>query len=82
MWLRMYWTDEKLVWDPTEYGGIEALRIPNADVWNPDVVLLNNADGNFEVRTLSMTATDFACVGVCVCVCVYVCVYVRVYVCA
>jgi len=49
MWLRMMWMDEMLVWDPSDYGGIEVLRIPNADVWNPDVVLLNNADGNFEV---------------------------------
>jgi len=49
MWLRLYWNDPFLSWDPAEYGGIEVLRIPNEDVWNPDIVLLNNADGNFEV---------------------------------
>lgn len=49
MWLRYYWTDEQMVWDPKDFGGIEVLRIPNADIWNPDIVLLNNADGNFEV---------------------------------
>ena len=39
-----------MTWDPAEYGGIDVLRLPNADIWNPDIVLLNNADGNFEVE--------------------------------
>lgn len=39
-----------MVWDPKDFGGIEVIRIPNKDVWNPDIVLLNNADGNFEVK--------------------------------
>ena len=42
-----------MVWDPADFGGIGVLRLPNEDIWNPDVVLLNNADGNFEVRELS-----------------------------
>eukprot|EP00966_Prymnesium_polylepis_P212486 4922052-Prymnesium_polylepis.1 len=50
-WLRMEWTDARLVWDPAEWGGIEhitALGLP-ADlpvdgeglVWVPDIDLYN-----------------------------------------
>ena len=53
MWLRLYWTDQQMVWDPADFGGINVLRLPNEDIWNPDIVLLNNADGNFEVSKLS-----------------------------
>uniref|UniRef100_A0A8C8Y836 Neurotransmitter-gated ion-channel ligand-binding domain-containing protein n=1 Tax=Panthera leo TaxID=9689 RepID=A0A8C8Y836_PANLE len=43
------WTDYRLSWDPAEHEGIDSLRIAAASVWLPDVVLLNNNDGNFGV---------------------------------
>jgi len=49
VWLRFEWTDELLTWDPDNYGGVNVLRIPSEDVWNPEIVLLNNADGNFDI---------------------------------
>lgn len=48
-WLRFEWTDFQLTWDPEDYGGIDVLRFPSDEVWNPEIVLLNNADGNFEL---------------------------------
>ncbi|KAK4314866.1 hypothetical protein Pmani_013881 [Petrolisthes manimaculis] len=33
-----------------DYGGIKVLRLPPDKVWKPDIVLFNNADGNYEVR--------------------------------
>ncbi|CAL1286416.1 unnamed protein product [Larinioides sclopetarius] len=44
------WSDYQLRWDEADYGGINVLRLPPDKVWKPDIVLFNNADGNYEVR--------------------------------
>ncbi|XP_014681087.1 PREDICTED: acetylcholine receptor subunit beta-like 1 [Priapulus caudatus] len=49
VWLRYIWTDYQLSWEPSEYAGIAQIRIPSQKVWIPDIVLFNNADGNYEV---------------------------------
>ncbi|XP_040857292.1 acetylcholine receptor subunit beta [Ochotona curzoniae] len=49
VYLDLEWADYRLSWDPMEYDGIELLRITASSVWLPDVVLLNNNDGNFDV---------------------------------
>ncbi|XP_040566096.1 acetylcholine receptor subunit beta-like 1 [Lepeophtheirus salmonis] len=50
VWLRFVWNDYQLQWDEADYGGISVLRLPPDKVWKPDIVLFNNADGNYEVR--------------------------------
>nr|ACT35385.1 nicotinic acetylcholine receptor beta 1 subunit [Pardosa pseudoannulata] len=50
VWLQLMWNDYQLVWDEADYGGISVLRLPPDKVWKPDIVLFNNADGNYEVR--------------------------------
>ncbi|KAF6210328.1 hypothetical protein GE061_013432 [Apolygus lucorum] len=50
VWLRLVWNDYQLQWDEADYGGIGVLRLPPDKVWKPDIVLFNNADGNYEVR--------------------------------
>ncbi|KAK2716449.1 acetylcholine receptor subunit beta-like 1 [Artemia franciscana] len=50
VWLRLMWNDYQLQWDEADYGGIKVLRLPPDKVWKPDIVLFNNADGNYEVR--------------------------------
>uniref|UniRef100_A0A0K0DRA6 Neur_chan_LBD domain-containing protein n=1 Tax=Angiostrongylus cantonensis TaxID=6313 RepID=A0A0K0DRA6_ANGCA len=49
-WIEYQWTDYKLKWHPSEYGGIKDIRIPgNANaIWRPDVLLYNSADENFD----------------------------------
>ncbi|PNI36954.1 CHRNB1 isoform 4 [Pan troglodytes] len=49
VYLDLEWTDYRLSWDPAEHDGIDLLRITAESVWLPDVVLLNNNDGNFDV---------------------------------
>ncbi|XP_067006550.1 acetylcholine receptor subunit alpha-like isoform X1 [Anabrus simplex] len=56
LWVEQSWNDYKLQWDPREYGGVEMLHVPSEHIWRPDIVLYNNADGNFEV-TLATKAT-------------------------
>ncbi|XP_044736374.1 acetylcholine receptor subunit beta-like 2 isoform X2 [Chrysoperla carnea] len=56
LWVEQKWFDYKLRWDPEEYGGVEMLYVPSEHIWLPDIVLYNNADGNYEV-TLMTKAT-------------------------
>uniref|UniRef100_A0A336M209 CSON010718 protein n=2 Tax=Culicoides sonorensis TaxID=179676 RepID=A0A336M209_CULSO len=56
LWVEQTWYDYKLKWEPKEYGGVEMLHVPSDHIWRPDIVLYNNADGNFEV-TLATKAT-------------------------
>ncbi|XP_075257854.1 neuronal acetylcholine receptor subunit beta-4-like isoform X2 [Convolutriloba macropyga] len=43
------WYDSYLQWVPEEFDNITIIRVPPAQAWNPDIVLLNNVDGKFEV---------------------------------
>ncbi|XP_037078517.1 acetylcholine receptor subunit alpha-like isoform X2 [Pollicipes pollicipes] len=56
LWVEQHWEDYKLKWEPKEYGGVTMLHVPSDHIWRPDIVLYNNADGNFEV-TLATKAT-------------------------
>nr|XP_022910691.1 acetylcholine receptor subunit beta-like 2 isoform X1 [Onthophagus taurus]XP_022910692.1 acetylcholine receptor subunit beta-like 2 isoform X1 [Onthophagus taurus] len=56
LWVVQKWNDYKLRWNPEEYGGVEMLYVPSEHIWLPDIVLFNNADGNYEV-TLMTKAT-------------------------
>lgn len=47
------WTDYKLAWNPSQYGDIDVVEIPSSDIWVPDIVLYNNADGTYEVNTIT-----------------------------
>ena len=58
LWVEQFWFDHKLVWEPEEFGGVDMLHVPSTHIWLPDIVLYNNADGNFEV-TLATKATLF-----------------------
>ena len=49
VWVTMVWNDYQLQWDPSLYGGVRVLRVPSQMLWRPDIVLFNNADGNYEV---------------------------------
>uniref|UniRef100_A0A674PH73 Acetylcholine receptor subunit beta n=1 Tax=Takifugu rubripes TaxID=31033 RepID=A0A674PH73_TAKRU len=41
--------DYRLSWKPEEYDNITVLRIPPNKVWRPDIYLINNNDGQFDV---------------------------------
>nr|XP_060619677.1 neuronal acetylcholine receptor subunit alpha-6 [Anolis sagrei ordinatus] len=60
LWLRHIWNDYKLRWNPIEYEGIEFIRVPADKIWKPDIVLYNNAVGDFQVegRTKALLKYD------------------------
>jgi len=35
------WLDYKLVWNPTDYNGVDRLYVPAEKIWLPDIVLYN-----------------------------------------
>lgn len=49
VWVRFKWQDERLAWDPAEFGGITTLPL-NAeegasDIWLPDLAVYNTNEG-------------------------------------
>ncbi|CAJ0594705.1 unnamed protein product [Cylicocyclus nassatus] len=49
VWLTLKWYDFQMRWNPVNYGEIREMRVSPDKVWLPDIVLFNNADGNYEV---------------------------------
>ncbi|ESO83030.1 hypothetical protein LOTGIDRAFT_64373, partial [Lottia gigantea] len=57
VWVRMSWTDCHLVWNASDYDGINELVVPYDKIWVPDVTLYdNNQDGD---QGLLPGLTDF-----------------------
>uniref|UniRef100_A0A8C9QWS7 Cholinergic receptor nicotinic alpha 4 subunit n=1 Tax=Scleropages formosus TaxID=113540 RepID=A0A8C9QWS7_SCLFO len=53
VWVKQEWNDYKLRWDPEDYENVTSIRIPSELIWRPDIVLYNNADGDFAVTHLT-----------------------------
>ncbi|KAM5219367.1 neuronal acetylcholine receptor subunit alpha-4 isoform 1-T1 [Hipposideros larvatus] len=53
VWVKQEWHDYKLRWDPGDYENVTSIRIPSELIWRPDIVLYNNADGDFAVTHLT-----------------------------
>ncbi|XP_032881979.1 neuronal acetylcholine receptor subunit alpha-2-like [Amblyraja radiata] len=53
VWLKQEWFDYKLTWDPGEFDNITSIRVPSEMIWIPDIVLYNNADGEFAVTHMT-----------------------------
>uniref|UniRef100_A0AC35TTI2 Neur_chan_LBD domain-containing protein n=1 Tax=Rhabditophanes sp. KR3021 TaxID=114890 RepID=A0AC35TTI2_9BILA len=59
VWLTLAWNDCQFNWNPSDYGGIESLRVAIDRIWQPDVVLFNNCDGMYETSYLSNAVVDY-----------------------
>jgi len=59
-WMRHVWYDGNLQWNPEDYGNITAVSVPAESVWRPDIVLYNNAEGNYQIviMTKAMVHND------------------------
>ncbi|XP_068103132.1 acetylcholine receptor subunit alpha [Hyperolius riggenbachi] len=57
--LKQQWVDMNLKWNPAEYGGIQKIRISSGDIWRPDFVLYNNADGDFAIVKDTKVLLDY-----------------------
>ncbi|KAK3924386.1 Acetylcholine receptor subunit alpha-like 2 [Frankliniella fusca] len=59
VWLEHEWQDHKFKWDPSEYGGVTELYVPSEHIWLPDIVLYNNADGEYVVTTMTKAVLHY-----------------------
>uniref|UniRef100_A0A672Z2A9 Cholinergic receptor nicotinic alpha 2 subunit n=1 Tax=Sphaeramia orbicularis TaxID=375764 RepID=A0A672Z2A9_9TELE len=50
---RQEWTDYKLQWSPSDFDNLTSIRVPSELIWVPDIVLYNNADGEFAVTHMT-----------------------------
>ncbi|CAL8312964.1 unnamed protein product [Lota lota] len=53
VWLKQEWNDYKLSWNPADYDNVTSIRVPSELIWVPDIVLYNNADGEFAVTHMT-----------------------------
>ncbi|XP_067387390.1 neuronal acetylcholine receptor subunit alpha-2 [Emydura macquarii macquarii] len=53
VWLKQEWSDYKLRWDPADFDNVTSIRVPSEMIWIPDIVLYNNADGEFAVTHMT-----------------------------
>ncbi|MBN3303039.1 ACHB protein, partial [Amia calva] len=49
VFMNLAWMDYRLSWNPKEHDNIQVLRVPSTKVWRPDIYLINNNDGQFDV---------------------------------
>ncbi|KAF5292514.1 hypothetical protein FQR65_LT01660 [Abscondita terminalis] len=45
-WIRLAWTDDKLKWNSTNYGGLSDINVADHEIWQPDIMLYNSASGS------------------------------------
>ncbi|KAM6954011.1 neuronal acetylcholine receptor subunit alpha-2 [Aplochiton taeniatus] len=53
VWLKQEWNDYKLRWRPSDFDNVTSIRVPSELIWVPDIVLYNNADGEFAVTHMT-----------------------------
>uniref|UniRef100_A0A915PT41 Neurotransmitter-gated ion-channel ligand-binding domain-containing protein n=1 Tax=Setaria digitata TaxID=48799 RepID=A0A915PT41_9BILA len=59
VWLTLKWYDFQMRWNPVDYGEIQNIRVAPDKVWLPDIVLFNNADGNYEVSFMCNVVINY-----------------------
>lgn len=41
-WITLSWNDERLVWNATQWNGIQEIRVPISEIWAPDVAIFTS----------------------------------------
>jgi len=56
-WLRASWKDFRLMWEPSEYEGVDRLFLPTDLIWTPDLSIYNQVEygHDFVDRNLQQT---------------------------
>ncbi|XP_033102369.1 neuronal acetylcholine receptor subunit alpha-9-like isoform X2 [Anneissia japonica] len=47
-WMAMTWQDQLMVWNASEYDGVDTIKVSKKSIWTPDITLYNNVDTGFE----------------------------------
>ena len=46
IYLYASWNEERLVWNSSDYNGIDSIKVPATEIWLPDLLVINTADTN------------------------------------
>ncbi|KAM9111660.1 acetylcholine receptor subunit beta [Pangshura tecta] len=49
VYMDLEWTDYRLSWNVSDFDDITSIRTSSEKVWLPDIYLMNNNDGNFDI---------------------------------
>lgn len=52
VWLRLYWNNPFLRWEPKQYQGIKAVHVDSDLFWKPDIALFNQASLEEDIEIL------------------------------
>ena len=55
-WNDMVWVDKRLVWEPSDYDGIDSIHMNSEDIWLPVLSLYNTVDLALSVKGAYTTA--------------------------
>lgn len=59
VWFLQQWEDPRLRWDPSKFNQIKHIYV-NADrLWLPDLMIYNNADGDFALKDMVRAKIEF-----------------------
>jgi len=47
VWLREFWTDPRLTWDESDYGGLDSISVRSWYIWRPDIKLYNSWEEDY-----------------------------------
>ncbi|XP_058454087.1 neuronal acetylcholine receptor subunit beta-4-like isoform X1 [Malaya genurostris] len=36
-WVKMHWLDKRLIWEPSDYGGLQTFIVPSYYLWDPEL---------------------------------------------
>lgn len=43
------WTDDRLQWDPTNYGNVTDIIVKAEQIWLPELAVMNGSDTDFYI---------------------------------
>nr|NP_001190977.1 nicotinic acetylcholine receptor subunit precursor [Ciona intestinalis]BAJ65312.1 nicotinic acetylcholine receptor subunit [Ciona intestinalis] len=59
LWVYHKWMDPRLSWVPEDYENLEYIYLPTTNLWLPELVLYNNADGDFAISQFTKAKVDY-----------------------
>ncbi|XP_041828674.1 5-hydroxytryptamine receptor 3A-like [Melanotaenia boesemani] len=58
IWIQMYWTNEFLTWNSSEFCGIDTLTLPRSMVWIPDITIQEDVSDTASVQEDPLLSLD------------------------
>ncbi|XP_031561618.1 neuronal acetylcholine receptor subunit alpha-9-like isoform X2 [Actinia tenebrosa] len=58
LWLRMFWKNELISWDPEKFNGIKVINVKPNKLWVPDITIFNSASKTSSIGDLYTKITS------------------------